>query len=320
MYRAGALRILQVLSHSVCPLTLQEVAETLAIDLSGSPKFDPDLRLREPRSLLDICESLITVRYRCHKVNNYSSQCGMDDQTDYLSEEELASSLSSSSVAGKKRKRRALHDSVDCAEAINTAEDRFAHYSVKEFLVSERIQNGPMSCYYIREVEAHIFLAKCCLIFLLSLKEDTETDTETSSIEFSESQSTELLRLFPFIAYAADYFSIHSHFAKEPPEVVRLCVAFLQSTHAREKRDLVLKAAHGQPRPGVLTTNEDSQALLSNALYYSSMHGLNNTVLELIQNHGACVKGLSRDCENIQGDTALHAAANGSSLMSLSLC
>jgi hypothetical protein len=294
-------------------MTLQEVAETLAIDLCGSPKFDPDLRLRELRALLDICASLITVRSRCHEVNDYSSWCSTDsDQTDYPSEEELANSLPSSSVTGKKRMRRALHDSVDCAEAINTAGLRFAHYSVKEFLVSKRIQNGPMSCYYIREVEAHTFLAKCCLIFLLCLKEDTETDTETSSIECSKSQLTELLRLFPFMAYAADYFSIHSRFAEEPPEVVRLCVAFFQWTHAREKRDLVLKAARGHPQSLVLTTtNEDRQALLSNALYYSSQHRLNNTVLELIQNHGACVKGLSSNLRNIPGGTALHAAARG---------
>jgi hypothetical protein len=188
MYRAGALRILQVLSHSVRPLTLQEVAETLAIDLCGSPKFDPDLRPREPRALLDICASLTTIRSRCHEVNDCSSQCGMDsDQTDYRSEEEFANSLPSSSIASNKRRRRALHDSADCAEAINTAEVLFAHYSVKEFLVSERIRNGPMSCYYIREVEAHTVLAQCCLVILLCLKEDTETCTETSSIEFSKS-------------------------------------------------------------------------------------------------------------------------------------
>ncbi len=73
MYRAGALRILQVLSHSVRPLTIEEVAETLAIDFCGSPKFDPDLRLREPRALLDICASLITVRSRRLDRDDYTS-------------------------------------------------------------------------------------------------------------------------------------------------------------------------------------------------------------------------------------------------------
>ncbi|KAE9378647.1 hypothetical protein N431DRAFT_396440 [Stipitochalara longipes BDJ] len=309
MYRAGALRILQLLSYSMRPVTLQEVAETLAIDLYGSPKFDPDLRLREPRALLDICAGLITVRSRCRRADDYRSECRADsDQADYSSEEELTNSPPSNSVVGNKRRRGALHDSVDCAEVINTAELRFAHYSVKEFLVSERIRDGPMSCYYIREVEAHAVLAKCCLVFLLCLKENTETCTETSSIEFSKAQSTELLRLFPFMTYAAEYFSIHSRLAEEPPEVVQLCLAFFQSTHAREKRDLVLRALINRPMSKFLTANEDRQVILSNALYYSSQHGLKNTVFELIQNHSANVNGRSGNFEYAPGGTALHAA------------
>jgi hypothetical protein len=142
MYRANALRILQVLAYSVRPLTLQEAADSLAIDLCGSPRFDADLRLREPRALLDICSSLITLRSRRRVVDDCSSEYSdVSYDTDHPSEEELANLPPSGTVVGRKRRRGALHGSVDCAEATNAAELRFAHYSVKEFLVS-RVQNG----------------------------------------------------------------------------------------------------------------------------------------------------------------------------------
>src|SRR5438034_10716593 len=44
-----ALRVLQWLAFSACPVKLGEVAESIAVDLAGHPKFVLERRLREPR-------------------------------------------------------------------------------------------------------------------------------------------------------------------------------------------------------------------------------------------------------------------------------
>ena len=59
-----ALRVLQWLAFSACPVKLGEVAESIAVDLAGHPKFVLERRLREPRNILQICSSLVTVSPR----------------------------------------------------------------------------------------------------------------------------------------------------------------------------------------------------------------------------------------------------------------
>jgi hypothetical protein len=50
---------------------------------------------------------------------------------------------------------------------ITRGQVRLAHFSVKEYLVSERIQAGSVGRYSIREIHAHTSIAKICLAYLL---------------------------------------------------------------------------------------------------------------------------------------------------------
>jgi len=59
-YRREAHYALQMLTVSIRPLTLSEVAEAVAVDCENE-KFDPEDRLREPEALLEICSSLLTL-------------------------------------------------------------------------------------------------------------------------------------------------------------------------------------------------------------------------------------------------------------------
>jgi len=59
-YREEAHRALQLLAVSLRPLTLEEVAETIAVS-PETDLFDPDHRLRDPEALLEICSSLLTL-------------------------------------------------------------------------------------------------------------------------------------------------------------------------------------------------------------------------------------------------------------------
>lgn len=56
-----AFKVLQWLSYSTRPLELAEVAEVVAIDIEGSPRFDAANRFPEPRDILTICSSLISL-------------------------------------------------------------------------------------------------------------------------------------------------------------------------------------------------------------------------------------------------------------------
>lgn len=56
-----ALRILQWLTFSARPLSVEEVAEVVAIDVAGNRAFNRDEVLEDPLEALNICSSLVTV-------------------------------------------------------------------------------------------------------------------------------------------------------------------------------------------------------------------------------------------------------------------
>jgi len=62
-----AFKILQWLTYSARPIRPEEVAETAAIDVEGSPRFDPENRLLEPLDILTICASLISFDHQTDK-------------------------------------------------------------------------------------------------------------------------------------------------------------------------------------------------------------------------------------------------------------
>ncbi|KAK0123929.1 hypothetical protein ONS95_008919 [Cadophora gregata] len=57
------MKILQAVTATNDPLTLEDIVEILAVDLDANPpRFDPDSRLVDPRNVLSICSSLVTVQ------------------------------------------------------------------------------------------------------------------------------------------------------------------------------------------------------------------------------------------------------------------
>ena len=57
-----AFKVLQWLAYSARPLELRELSEVIAIDIEGSPRFDPENRRPDPRDILTICPSLISLQ------------------------------------------------------------------------------------------------------------------------------------------------------------------------------------------------------------------------------------------------------------------
>ena len=165
-----------------------EVAEIVAIDARGEPRFNPENRYFDPNEILEICPSLVSVFEQ-----NYWHVSDWAFNTDY---------------------------DVLCI--------KLAHFSVKEYLVSVDIQKGPASMYAISRELADTSIAEACLALLLHFdKSDSlvsqleEKGTLTSdsrgnglvSVEPAKEESLPLQfeRKFPLARYAAREWVKHAH-------------------------------------------------------------------------------------------------------------
>ena len=97
-----------------------------------------------------------------------------------------------------------------------------SHYSVKEYLVSERIRKGPASEFALDKKLAEIHIARCCLTYLgmdifekewQAFDEKTwyhdESPDDSVAAEFLVRRHHERLEIYPFLAYAAKQCFTH---------------------------------------------------------------------------------------------------------------
>ena len=178
-YNRHTLKMFQWLTFSFRPLKLEELAEIVAIDVDETPRFDPERRWPEPREILMLCSSLITL-------TNASGE-GSGSAPDEQSQDMNANSKAN------------IHDSEDSSIYV-----RLAHFSVKEYLVSNRIQHGAAPHYSIRDIESHGVLAADCLAYLLQFDEPGSLTLDT-------------LRLSPLANYAAEFWTYHAKRAERGP-------------------------------------------------------------------------------------------------------
>jgi hypothetical protein len=76
---------------------------------------------------------------------------------------------------------------------------RLAHFSVKEYLVSDRIRSSRARMYAVIKSDAHDLIAQTCLAYLLQIETDaSQNETDASPIE-----------TYPFVSYAGCYWSDH---------------------------------------------------------------------------------------------------------------
>jgi len=74
---------------------------------------------------------------------------------------------------------------------------QFSHFSVKEYLTSNRIAEGRVSRHYIPLEPAHLFITQACLSFLLQLDEHVTRKS---------------VKAFPLAQYAGQYWTEHAEF------------------------------------------------------------------------------------------------------------
>ena len=163
-YSHYALKVLQWLTYSRGPLSLLQLAEVVAIDEEEDPRFDPERRFPEPEDILLICSSLITATEEEDTVWN-----------------------------------RAFHT----WETVRTITVKLAHFSVKEYLLSSHIIDGPARKYSIQEIDANVCIARDCLSYMLYFPEDIPKFAECEEYD-------KFLRAYPLALYAMHIWHIHA--------------------------------------------------------------------------------------------------------------
>ncbi|EXJ76933.1 hypothetical protein A1O3_10090 [Capronia epimyces CBS 606.96] len=155
-----AIKVLRWLCFSMRPLLLEEIVEIIAIQDQGEGGFDPQDRLPDPRDVMVVCSSFISLSSPAVKDNRGSESDTDKDVTD---------------------------------EDDTKIQVRLAHFSVKEFLLSDRCSLRP-------EFEAchcHRAIGEGCLHYLLHLFQNGPL-------------SEEVVHEYPMADYAAEHWWQHT--------------------------------------------------------------------------------------------------------------
>jgi hypothetical protein len=158
------------LAFSVRLLNLQELAEAAVID-PKSGRFNAENRLVSEDLILQLCGSLLSV-----SVKEYAY--GADG---WLSEKIVREFGWSYLYSGRTQTFSLVS---------------LSHYSVEEYIASERLRNGVLSSYYASGNLANTFLAECCLLYLLEFN----GGEIASQVDFSE---------YPLLCYSGRFWIDH---------------------------------------------------------------------------------------------------------------
>ncbi|KAK3173425.1 hypothetical protein OEA41_006754 [Lepraria neglecta] len=145
---------------------------------------------------------------------------------------------------------------------------RIAHFSVQEYLESERILHQKAAIFSLTSVTAHAEIAQICLIYLL------EHDLSSSNLDQG------LLKEFPLAQFAARYWYHHYQNAVN-------CAPgmddFILKLFQRQDSFVTWVKLHDMDRPW--TTSIDFSRVLDNIaapVYYASLLGLDQALHQLI--------------------------------------
>ena len=249
-----AMRILQWLVFSSRPLSVEELAEVVAINVERETAFDRDEIFEDPMEVLDICLSLVSVVM-----------------------------TKGSSLGGPSRRSSKISRTVT-----------LAHYSVQEYLVSQRICQGHAARYSMQPAACHGYIAKGCLGYLLQYEKGLFDRFESAR---------SLQEVYALAQYSAEHWIIHTHNAEEHDNRLSCLATKLLSTGDGAYLNWLRLYDPDKPWGELDFRRELDQC--PNPLYHASLGGLANTTSRLVQ-EGADV--------NAQGGwwgNALQAASYG---------
>lgn len=95
---------------------------------------------------------------------------------------------------------------------------QFAHFSVREFLESPRLYNGPLGRFALDKMRANILIAESCIAYSIHL----------DSPQISRDRLV-ICEDYPLDSYAANNWGVHARNARENGRIISLCERLLRS-------------------------------------------------------------------------------------------
>ena len=254
-------------------MTIQEVAEATAVNLNTGI-FSEDERFGDAYDMLALCSSLVSL-----------TDVGAD-------------------AVLKREKKYQLNWDKDIKIV------HFAHFSVKEYILSDRAQKYMPESLFINESLSQKSLTEMCLIYLLDFN-NGELATEVNHNEF------------PFLAYAALHWTSHLTLVSENDrEVVsRLLLRLFDPDHPEDLMNYLnlynplsiwnnMERRHTDivpPRIINFGTKYRNKADFQTPLYYANLYGLDAVVEALF---GRMTGSRSQKVDEL-GSTLEAAASSG---------
>jgi ankyrin repeat protein len=247
-----AIRVLRWLTFAERPLSMDEIAEVVAIDMDRNTPYDEEEVFEDPMEALDICSSLVSI----------STDIGN----------------------GKQGSRRQVV--------------MLAHYSVKEYFLSDRIRAGHAAQYSMRHPTCHSMLAKACLGYL----------EQALQVDLKSNENSKKLKL---ARYCADFWMNHAEEARNSDvettqvaerlmETAQIAVRLLSAENAAFLSWLPI---YDPEYPWDMPNLTRSMGTVAHPLYHAALFGLADVVELLLE------KGADANAQGGQYGNALQAAA-----------
>jgi ankyrin repeat protein len=273
--RQHAHRLFQCLVVAIRPLRVEELAEIFAIDFDddAGPNLKEGWRPEDSEdAVLSACSTLIAV---IDDDIDDSDDDSDDDGDDYGDDDSI----------DKNKAGDGDNHNYKSSKIV-----QFSHFSVKEYLTSNRLRTSEIGYYHIPLDTAHTILARACLTVLLQLDENTDKKR---------------LETFPLALYAAQHWVDH---AKYEDVVSRIQDAIEQLFNPSKPYLPAWTWIHdvdsGRVRRTIRNLKERPKRPEATALYYAVLCGFSGLANYLISTHG---ENVNAKCGN--HGTPLHAAS-----------
>ncbi len=258
-----ARRILTLLCFSSRPLTVQELIDGVAIDLRKPACLNLRRRLHDADDFRQLCPGLIDVGTKA----NDETQVDSDGKN------------------GIERIMPTLH---------------IAHFSVQEYLESDRIREQKADAFALESASAHAEIAQICLVYL------QEPGLSSGTLDQTK------LEEFPLAHFAAMFW--YHHYINAVGTRSRLDILILGMFQPQQDFFYTWVKLHDLDRPWKTQVDFSlDSSHITSPVYYASLLGLDGVLHKLIS---ICQEPASegRDLINAQGGlygNALHAASWG---------
>ena len=207
-----ARRMLTMLCFASRPLTVQELIDSVAVETGKSAGLNRKRRLQDFNGICEICCGLVDIVLD-EDVSREDVYSGGEDEDGSEKRDPSEDGNASAEIVHKDPR------TSDLAPARIVPTVRIAHFSVQEYLESNRIRGRKAARFGLSSITAHAEIAEVCLIYLL------EPGLSQSKLNQAG------LKEYPLAEFAATYWYYHYKKTKNSTSELDRCILRLFHSH-----------------------------------------------------------------------------------------